>query len=123
MNYLIGRTEHMRVILLEATHTRQTSQRTACFVAMQHTKVGHTNRQLAVGTIAMRKHQAVTGAVHRLQCKLFLLHIKGEHVLLVVLPVAGLLPQLDIVDVGRDDLFIAKVAILGLCGSYQLRHV
>lgn len=52
----------------------------------------------------MIEHQAVSWAVHGLEGKLLLLHLKGEHVLTVVLPVARGHPEPAIEDVGGDDL-------------------
>jgi hypothetical protein len=56
----------------------------------------------------VREHEAVTRAVHRLEAVLFLLDVEGKHVLLVVGGVARGLPQVEIVDVGRDDLSFMK---------------
>ena len=52
----------------------------------------------------MVEDEAVARAVHRLQSELFLLHLEPEHVLGVVVPVAGGLPQPGVVDVRRDNL-------------------
>lgn len=46
----------------------------------------------------------MTGAVHGFEGKCLFLHFEGEHVLAVVLPVAGGLPQFAVVDVWRHHL-------------------
>ena len=51
-------------------------------------------------------------AVHRLEPELLLLHFEPEHVLSVVIPVARGLPQLGVVDVGRDDLLEPTLPVL-----------
>ena len=56
----------------------------------------------------------VSGAVHGLEGVGFLLHLEGEHVLAVVLPVAGGLPQLAVVNVGRDYFLEAPLLVLTL---------
>lgn len=56
----------------------------------------------------------VTRAVHGLEGERLLLHLEGEHVLAVVLPVSWGLPQLAVVDVGRHHLLEAPLAVLAL---------
>lgn len=53
----------------------------------------------------------LTWTVHWLQPKLLLLDIKTEHVLLVVVGVAGGLPQVKVIDVGRHHFLILKVPV------------
>ena len=55
----------------------------------------------------------MAGAVHGFQAELVLLDGEGEHVILVVLPMAGRLPQLGVVHVGRADLIIPSLPVLG----------
>ena len=56
----------------------------------------------------------VSGAVHGLERVGLLLHLEGEHVLTVVLPVARGLPELAVVDVGRDYFLEAPLLVLTL---------
>lgn len=53
-------------------------------------------------------------AVHGFEGEDLLLHLKGEHVLAVVLPVSGGLPQLAVVDVGSHHLLEAPLSVLTL---------
>ena len=54
----------------------------------------------------------MTGTVHGFQGESLLLYVEGEHVLRVVLPMAGGLPQLAVVDVGRDDFLETSLSVL-----------
>lgn len=56
----------------------------------------------------------MTRAVHGLEGEGLLLHLEGEHVLAVVLPVSRGLPQLAVVDVGRHHLLEAPLPVLAL---------
>ena len=60
---------------------------------------------------AARQWQRLTWAVHRLQTKLLLLNVKAEHVLFVVLRMTGSLPQVKVVDVWSDNLFVLKLPV------------
>lgn len=53
-------------------------------------------------------------AVHGLQGELLLLHLKGEHVLTVMLPVARGHPEAAVEDVWRDDLLEPSFPVLTL---------
>lgn len=53
-------------------------------------------------------------AVHGFEGEGLLLYVEGEHVLAVVLPVAGGLPQLTVVDVGRHHLLETSLPVLTL---------
>lgn len=56
----------------------------------------------------------MTWTIHRLQGKGFLLNIKGEHILGIMLPMAGSHPELGIVNVGRNYLLEATFPVLSL---------
>ena len=58
-------------------------------------------------------------AVHGFEGEGLLLHLEGEHVLAVVLPVAGGLPQLSVVDVGRYHLLETPLPVLTLPKTEQ----
>ena len=72
----------MRVVLLEAANAGEAREGARELVAVQHAKVGHAQRQLAVRARAHVKHDAVARAVHRLHRKLGLFHVEAEHVFL-----------------------------------------
>ena len=93
----------MGIILHEPSHSGQASQSTTSLISVDDTKLGHTNWQFLVTAIPRVEDQAMTRAVHRLQCPLFLLNVENEHVVLVVLPMSGGFPEFGVVHVGRDD--------------------
>eukprot|EP00982_Pelagococcus_subviridis_P006238 30017-Pelagococcus_subviridis.AAC.27 len=78
----------------------------------RHAKVREPHRELPERPLAVAEHHAVPRAVHRLQSKLFLLDVETEHVLFVVRRVPGRLPQVEVVDVGRDDFAVLVLPVL-----------
>ena len=64
------------------------------------------------GSDSVVENQAVTRAIHGLQTKLLLFHVDLEHVFRVVIPMTGRLPQLGIVNVGRDDFLETPFPVL-----------
>ena len=60
----------------------------------------------------MGEHHAVRGAIHGFETETGPLRLEQEHVFLVLLIVARLLPQVEVEDVGRDDFLIATHPIL-----------
>eukprot|EP00966_Prymnesium_polylepis_P143543 3313590-Prymnesium_polylepis.1 len=122
---LIDGAVDVRVVLLKATHAREAGQRARELVPMEHAKVRIAHRQLAVGSLLRLEHDAVAGAVHRLEPKLLILDVEREHVLLVLGRVTRLLPQLEVVHVGRHHLRAAgrvRRAVRGVKGS-RVRRV
>ena len=68
---------------------------------------------LAVTTIPVAEQDEVSRAVHWLQSPLALLDVQFEHIIRIVLPVTGLLPEADVVHVRGLDLLVAALAVLG----------
>ena len=95
--------EDMRVVLDESPHAGQARERAGRLVTVEDTELGHTDGKLLVTTVARVEDEAVTGAVHWLERPFVFLDVEGEHVVLVVLPVSGSLPELAVEHVGRDD--------------------
>lgn len=54
----------------------------------------------------------MTRAVHGLQSPLLLLNIQHEHIILVVLPVSGSLPELAVIHVGRNNFLVSTLEVL-----------
>ena len=92
--HLRRHTEDVRVILNETAHAGETRESTRCLVPMEDTKLCHPDGQLLVAAVTRVEDETVPRAVHWLQTPFFLFDIKGEHAVLVVLPVSGSLPQL-----------------------------
>ena len=68
-------------------------------------------RQVAIAAQVRLEDQHVAGAVHRLERVVALLRLRREHVLAVVLPVAGFLPQALVEDLRALDFLVARVAV------------
>ena len=58
--HLVLPAEDVCIVLLEPPDSGQSRQGSAEFIAMEHTKVRHAQRELAVRTLAHRKHNTVT---------------------------------------------------------------
>ena len=101
--------EDVAVVLLELPHAREPRQRAAHLVAVQHVVGGVADRQLAVGMLVRTVHQVVRRAVHRLERAVVLPGLvveHEEHVLLVLAPVPGDLPEPLVVEQRRLDLLV-----------------
>lgn len=90
--HLIRGTEDVRVVLNEPPYTRQTAQRSACLVSVENTEFGEPEGKLPVTALPAVEYEAVTWAVHGFESEFLLFDVETEHVLRVVLPVAGGLP-------------------------------
>jgi len=114
---LIRAAEDVGIILDETTDTSETMESTAELIAVKNTEFSKTEGQFTIAASTVLEHQAVTRAVHRLKsphCIRIIVtsDLEGEHVLLVVLPVAADLPELAHVDVRGHDLIVATAEVL-----------
>ena len=116
---LIGRAVDVRVVLGEGAHAQQPVQHALALVARDLPELGEPQRQLAVGVAVGVEDEAGAGAVHRPQrvaaLGLVAVALGGlgeEHVLAVVVPVAGAVPQLLVEDLRRLDLDVAALVEL-----------
>lgn len=116
---MFGHAEVVSIVLLEPPDPRQSTQGTTRLVPVQDTEVGHPDRELSVRAVARGKDQGVRRAVHRLERERLLLDIELEHVFGIVLPVTRSLPQSRVEHVGRDDLLVVALAVLGLSEDSQ----
>ena len=103
--------EHVAVVLGEAAHAQDAVQRARGFVAVAGAKLAVADRQVAVAVQALVEHLDVARAVHRLQRVGALLRFGEKHVVFVIVPVAGLLPQGYVEDLRAAHFLIAAVAI------------
>src|SRR5579884_360199 len=107
--------EDVAVVLRDVPHAQQAVQRAGGLVPVQRARLGHPERQLAVAARPAAEHDAVAGAVHRLeaeQLRVVLLAREEEHVLAELLPVAGGHPQLALEDERRLHLVVAAPRVL-----------
>lgn len=65
--------------------------------------------QVTVGPDGTSKHEAMRRTIHRLHGPFLSLYTKAEHVLFVVLSMSRLVPQIQVEDIGRDNLIIPIV--------------
>ena len=87
----------MRVVLGEAPHAHQAVEGPAPLVPVDGAQLGPSDRQLAVTLNSVLEHQAVEGAVHRLDLVHLVLDVHlVEHPLPVEVVVAGGLPQVEV---------------------------
>jgi hypothetical protein len=91
---LVFAAEDVGVILGEAAHPHQAVQRARRLIAVAGAELGHAQRQVAVGLLALIEDLHVARAVHRLQAELLALdRLADEHIGAVLVPVARGLPE------------------------------
>jgi hypothetical protein len=105
--------DQMTIILSELSYSSQATESTRSLVSVQGTEVGETHGKFTVTTLTVVENEEVGRAVHGLEGPLALLDIKLKHIVLVVLPVTGSLPDINIVHVGGLNLLVATLAVFG----------
>mmetsp|Transcript_8779 Transcript_8779/g.18552 ORF Transcript_8779/g.18552 Transcript_8779/m.18552 type:complete len:735 (+) Transcript_8779:385-2589(+) len=106
--------EDVGVVLLEAPDAREAREGAGELVAVQDAEIGVADGEVAVGADRGAEHEAVARAVHGLHGPLLPLDVEAEHGVLVVHGVAGLVPEVEVVDVGGDDLVVAALPVVVL---------
>ena len=84
---LVGANKQVRIVLRKLAHTEQTVQGTFKFVAVVKTSFCQLKRQIAIRARLAHVHQTRTRAVHRLNCKVFVVDNGRVHIFFVVIPV------------------------------------
>ena len=118
---LLWRAEQVRVVLAEVAATLDALQRAGGLIAEVVGDLADADGQLtvAVGLVGVDHH--VVGAVHRAQDVALAIHLHGgEHVLAVVIPVAGGLVQVHSADAGGHHVQVAACTLLLLDIVLQL---
>ncbi len=87
---------------VKAADAEQAVQRAAQLVAVHQAELAHAHGQVAVGVGLGGVDQHAAGAVHGLDAVLLVVDDGGVHVVLVVIPVAGGLPQLLFMIIGVE---------------------
>ena len=111
---LIRCTENVCIVLRKASYTRKSVQFTALLVAIHRSEFGKPNRQISVGVRFYLIYFAVVGAVHWFEHKLFpfLRRLDGtERIGTILFIVTARFVQIDVADVGRHNLFVAKASL------------
>src|SRR5688572_9753089 len=101
----------MGIVLDELANTGQPAQRAGALVAMQPAELAEAERQIPVRPQLRAVDDRGFWAVHRLEAEELLLALDDEHVLGVVVPVAGLAPQPLADEDRRGDLLVAAAVL------------
>ena len=117
---LIRSAEDMSVVLLESSHTGQTSQSTREFVTVQDTKIGIPDGEVTIRSNGATKHETMAGTVHWFHGPFLTLDLEGEHIVLVVQSVTGLVPEIEIENVRCDDFVVSTNPVLVLDKVHEL---
>ena len=111
----------MRVVLAEVAATLDALQCAGGLIAEVVGNLADADGQLAVAVGLVGVDHHVVGTVHRAQDVALALHLhSGEHVLAVVVPVAGGLVQVHGADAGGHDVQVAALTLLALDVILQL---
>ena len=105
--HLVPGHEHVGVVLGEAAHPEQAVEGPGQLVAVDQTQLSHPQGQLLVGVGLAGVHQHAAGAVHGLDGEVHVVDDGGVHIVLVVVPVTGALPELAVEHDGRGDFHVA----------------
>ena len=108
---LIRRDEEMRIVLREVADAEQAVELAGLLVAMDEAEFAEAQRQVAVAVLLGVVDEHAARAVHRLDGVVFTVDLREVHVLFVVIPVAGRLPELAVQDDRRLDLLVAIAAM------------
>src|SRR5205814_2594658 len=84
----------------------------AALVAMQASELRETNGMIAIRTALAREDLRVAGTVHRLHAVLAFFDLREEHVVFVVLVMAGDFEQLRVEDDRRDHFAVIFAAVV-----------
>ena len=101
----------MGVVLSEVPDAGQTRQRARPLVPMQPSELGEAQRKVPIRTQPALVDERAFRAVHRLEAEGLAFRLQDEHAVLVVGPVARLLPQLLVDEHRRADLLISTTVL------------
>ena len=86
----------MRIVLCEAADTEQAVQSAGQLVAVDKAELSHAKRQVAIGVRLGLVNEHAARAVHGLNGIILAVYLRGVHILFVMEPVTGGLPQLAV---------------------------
>ena len=90
--YLFGCAEDMSIILRELSHSEKAVHNTACFVPVDHAKLGNAHRELTIRVPACFINQTEAGTVHRFYRIAGSVHVGKIHILFIIVQVPALVP-------------------------------
>ena len=108
---LLRRDEEVRVVLREVADAEQAVELAGFLMAMDEAEFAEAQRQVAVAALLRLVNEHAARAVHRLDGVVFAINLREVHVVLVVCPVAGRLPELTVQNHRRLDLLVAVAAM------------
>jgi hypothetical protein len=79
---------------------------------VEHTEVGVAYGEVAVAPYLPGEHETVRGAIHRLHRPLLPLDVEAEHSVFVMHGVSALVPQVEVENVGGDDLIVPALPVM-----------
>ena len=101
----------MGIVLREVADAEQAVELAGLLMAMDKTKLAEAQRQVAIAVLAGVVDEHAARAVHRLDGVIFTVDLREVHVLFVVIPVTGRLPELTVQDHRRLNLLVAVAAV------------
>jgi len=108
---LVFGAKDVTVILREPPHAHDAVQRAARLVAVALAELTVSQREIAVAAHVRLEDQHVARTVHRLERVFALFRFGREHVVAVVVPVAGLFPQALVQDLRSLHFLVAVVLV------------
>ena len=109
--YLILGKEDVRVVLREAAYAEHAVQRAGQLMAVDDAQLAVAQGQLLIGVRLQLVHEDAAGAVHGLYREILAVDDGGVHIILIVIPVAGGLPQGAAHDLRGGDLHIVPLSV------------
>ena len=94
--HLIPSHEDVCIVLREAADTEQAVQSAGQLMAVDKAELAHTKRQVTVGVRLGLINEHTARAVHGLDGVILAVDLRGVHILFVMEPVTGGLPQLAV---------------------------
>ena len=88
--------EDMGIILCETAYTHESVKLTGFLMAVNDTELTHTERKVTVGTRLGSVNKNAARAVHRFDGVIFAVDDGCIHVVFIVIPVTGCLPEASV---------------------------
>src|SRR6218665_125700 len=108
---LLCSAKDMAIVLRESAHTHDPVQPPRGFIAVALAELAQAQRQVPIALDALLEDDDVARAIHRFEGVVALFRFGHEHVLAVLVPVTGFLPQALVENLWPLDLLIAVVAV------------
>ena len=107
----MGHQEDVGIVLVEASHPEEARERSGRLIPVHVADLAHAKGQLPIAMRIRLVKEHASRAVHRLDGKIPLFDLQGEHILFIVEPVARLFPEVPGHDAWGFDLHIAAFKV------------